>query len=145
MKNLFVKLSAILFLLVGISCNTVNGKVENKEAQLTNVEKIEVYYFHYSRRCATCMAVENETKAALESLYADDMKSEVIVFKAVNLDEPESEAIAQKLEISGQTLLIVAGDKKENLTTDAFMNAKSNPDKLKEIIKSTIDPLLGAE
>lgn len=145
MNNLILKLSAILILFISISCNNVNGKTENNETKITNVEKIEVYYFHYTRRCATCMAVENETKSALEELYADQIKSEKIVFKSINLDEPDSDQIAQELEISGQSLLIVAGEKKENITNDAFMNARSNPEKLKEIIKSTINPLLGIE
>ena len=38
--------------------------------------------------------------------------------------------------------LFVKGDQKVDLTTDGFMNARSNPDKLKEKIKETVDSLL---
>ena len=108
----------------------------------TSSEKVEVYYFHNTRRCVTCTAVENVTVAALEKYYSDELKNESVTFKSIDLEESDSEEIAEKLKISGQTLLVVSGDKKENLTTDAFMNARNNPEKFKELIKSTIDPLL---
>ncbi len=142
MKTLLLNLTLIVLLISLVSCSSINGKEEKPDAIISKTEKVEVYYFHYTRRCVTCTKVENVTKAALEEFYAEEMKSGDVVFKTINLDEPESEEIAGNLEISGQTLLIVAGDKKENLTTDAFMNAKSNPDKLREIIKSTIDPFI---
>ncbi len=145
MKNLLLNLSVLVVLVTSLSCNSVNGEDEKSKSLDVNItnEKIEVYYFHYSRRCVTCTTVEKETIAALDEFYNEEMKSGDVVFKAINLDESGSEEIAEKLEISGQTLLIVAGDKKENLTTDAFMNAKSNPEKLRGIIKSTIDSFLG--
>jgi len=142
MRKLFFVCSLFVFAITSINCSSVNGSEEKKESLTSENNKIEVYYFHYSRRCATCMAVETVTESSLQELYAEKVKNEEIVFKSINLDEEGTEEIAKKLEISGQTLLIVAGDKKENLTTDAFMNAKSNPEKLKEILKSTIDPLL---
>jgi hypothetical protein len=143
MRTLLLNLSILALLFTSVSCNSVNGKENQTEEISIGTGKVEVYYFHYTRRCATCTAVENVTKAALEEFYGEEIKNGSIVFTAVNLDESDSEEIAEKLGISGQTLLVVAGDKKENLTTDAFMNAKSNPEKLREIIKSTIDPFVG--
>ena len=46
------------------------------------------------------------------------------------------------MDVSGQTLLIVSGDTKINITNEGFMNAHSNPEKLKQIIKEKIDLLL---
>lgn len=142
MRVLIFNLTIVTVLFSVVFCNSVAGNEGKKETKIIQSEKVEVYYFHYTRRCVTCTTVENETKAALEELYAEEMKNEKVIFKAFNLDEASSEEIAEKLEISGQTLLVVAGDKKENLTTIAFMNAKSNPEKLREIIKSTIDSFL---
>lgn len=142
MKTVLLNLTLIVLLISLVSCNSINGNEEKKEAITSKTENIEVYYFHYTRRCATCTAVENVTKETIEELYVTQVEAGRVVFKTINLDEPESEEIAAKLEVSSQTLLIVAGDKKENMTTDAFMNAKSNPEKLREIIKSTIDPFI---
>jgi len=99
--------------------------------------QVEAYYFHFNARCETCRTVEAETKADLESLYAGKVS-----FRAVNLDEATSKEIANKLKISGQTLLIVKGDKQINLTNEGFLYAMTNPVKLKSIIKQKVDGLL---
>lgn len=105
-------------------------------------QAIEVYYFHMSRRCATCLAVEAESEAALKKLYPEQMESGLITFQGINLEEESSEPLAKKFQVSGQTLLIVKGDKKIDLTGDGFMYAKTNPEKLQEKFKTAIDPLL---
>ena len=96
--------------------------------QLNN--KVDAYYFHNTSRCVTCKAVEAEAKADLESLYG-----KLVTFTALNLEEDSTNPIAEKLKISGQTLLIVKGDQKINLTNEGFMYARTNPAKFKKIIK----------
>ena len=105
-------------------------------------KKVEVYYFHYTRRCATCQAVEDETKKALEQFYPAQMKDGSVTFLSINLEEGDNEAFAEKLGVSGQTLLLVAGEKKVDLTNDAFMNATTKPEKLHKEIRKTVDELL---
>lgn len=132
-KFLFI---ALLAMSLNISCSSQTN--ENEESTLvTKADKVEVYYFHFSRRCATCNAVESVSKESIDEYY-----SEKVSFTEFNLDEPAGEAKGKELEISGQTLLIVAGETKINITNEGFMNARSNPDKLKQIIKEKIDPLL---
>jgi hypothetical protein len=97
---------------------------------------IEVYYFHYSRRCVTCQAVEAVAQDALIDFYEGK-----IVLKSVNLDDKANSALAKKLGVKGQSLLIVKGDKKIDLTNEGFLNARSNPDKVARKIKETIDAL----
>ena len=63
--------------------------------------KIEIYYFHFTKRCATCNAVENETKSVLESKYADKLKKGEISFTSLNLDEKADKKVAEKLELVG--------------------------------------------
>lgn len=105
-------------------------------------QNIEVYYFHMSRRCATCLAVESESETALKNLYPQQMESGLITFKSLNLEEEINQPLAKKLQVSGQTLLIVKGDKKIDLTGDGFTYARTNPGKLQEKFKAAIDPLL---
>ncbi|MCX6243434.1 MAG: nitrophenyl compound nitroreductase subunit ArsF family protein [Bacteroidetes bacterium] len=105
-------------------------------------KKIEVYYFHFTRRCMTCNNVEKVSKDAVEQQYAGKVKSGEITFKSVNLDEKEGEALGAKLKVEGQTLLIVSGDKRVDLTDKGFMYANDKPDKLKAEIKKAIDDLI---
>jgi thiol-disulfide isomerase/thioredoxin len=113
-----------------------NAQISKKETQSSASGKIEAYYFHFNTRCETCRAVEAEAKMDIESLYPGGA-----TFKAINLDDDSSKEIAERLKISGQTLLIVKGDKKINLTNEGFMYATTNPAKLKSIIKEKVDRL----
>ena len=121
---------------LNFSCTAQANKNEKKETTV-KAENIEVFYFHYTRRCATCNAVEDVTKEALEEYYGDK-----IFFVSYNLDEANGKEKAEEIGVSGQTLIIVSGENKINITNEGFMNARTNPEKLKEIIKEKIDPLV---
>ncbi len=110
---------------------------------LTNAAtKVEVYYFHYSRRCAICNAVEEVSKKTIIESFASQFKKHEITFKSVNLDEKSGASLAKKCKAEGQSLLIISNGKRIDLTEKAFMYARSNPDKLKAEVKKTIDALL---
>ena len=131
-----VSITIILMLAVTLfNVNAVNPKK-------VVVQKVEVYYFHFTHRCVTCQAVENETQKALPLLYPKLFKATKITFTSVNLDETESKILAEKCKAEGQSLLIVSGNKRIDLTDKAFMYAKNNPEKLKMEIKKAIDSLI---
>jgi len=141
MKKL-ISLSVLLLLVV--SFFTVSSVAADKKTQtaVSKSAKVEVYYFHFTRRCVTCQAVEAESQKAIAALYPVQAKKGLITFKSVNLDEKSSEILAKKCNVSGQTLLVISGGKRVDLTEQGFMYAKSSPDKLKAELKRTIDPLL---
>lgn len=141
----------LLYIIAGLfiaGCNTNNTKnnaennTESNAENITNNADIEIYYFHYTRRCATCNAIENITKETINKIYADQVNSGKIIFKSINLDEDKGEKIGEKLEVAGQALIIKKDENKIDLTNDAFMYAKSKPEKLEALVKSTIDKLL---
>lgn len=136
-------ISALAILVLIISVFAVNSVAADKKVKTTvsKSAKVEVYYFHYTRRCVTCEAVENETQKVLKTLYANQLKAGKIKFTSVNLDEEGSAALAKKCKAEGQALLIVSGTKRVDLTDQAFMYARSKPAKLKEELKKAIDPL----
>lgn len=126
-----------------MSLLTCNAQTPEKPVTTdASKNEIQVYYFHFTNRCATCNAVENETMFTLNSFYADKMKEGKIDFTSLNLDEDEGKDMAKELGVSGQTLLLVRGVNKVNLTNDGFMHARANPAKFQELLKSQIDKLL---
>ncbi len=129
-------LALIVLLGIGLSCSANANKEKNESEEIQQAETVEVYYFHNTRRCATCKAVESVAKEAVEEL-----DNENVTFTALNVEKSEGEEKAKELGISGQTLLIVGGDKKFNITREGFLHARSNPDKLKEIIHKKIKSL----
>ena len=115
--------------------NTYAGNDAPKKAAIE--KDVQVYYFHATSRCATCKAVEDVTQEALKEYYG-----EKVVFTAINREKDKKNPLLKKHKVNGQTLLVVKGKKVVNLTTQAFLNARNKPEKFKELIKSTIDPML---
>jgi hypothetical protein len=142
MKKLISLSVLLLFVVSFFSVSTIAADKKVEKAILSKSTKVEVYYFHYTRRCMTCNAVENESKAALATLYPAQFKKGQITFKSVNLDDKGSEVIAAKCQAEGQALLIISGTKRTDLTDKGFMYAKNSPEKLKAELKKTIDALL---
>lgn len=130
--------SVTIILMLAVTLFNVNASKPKKVA----VQKVEVYYFHFTHRCVTCQAVEDETQKALPLLYPKLFKAKKITFTPVNLDETESKILAEKCNAEGQSLLIISGNKRIDLTDKAFMYAKSNPEKLKLEIKKAVDNLI---
>ena len=134
MKNILIFSFALVMMVVSLSCNSQETKTTNTKSSTSG--DIEVYYFHFTSRCVTCRTVESEAKADIANLYGDK-----ISFQAINLDEDSSKELAEKYQVSGQTLLIVKGSQKIDITNEGFMYARSNPAKLKSIIQDKIDGL----
>ena len=132
------------FVVFALGTNACNAKIENTNGSgaTLNDKKIEVYYFHFTRRCLTCNTVEKVTENALNEYFSEKVEKGEVVFTSVNLDEEEGKEIGKELEVAAQKLLIVTGDEKVDITNIAFMNARSNPDKLKTKIKETIENML---
>ena len=136
MKSLNIILSLIFFVGLNISCNAQPEK-KSINSEMAHAESVEVFYFHNTRRCVTCQAVETESKDIVEELY-----DEKVTFIAYNLEEEDGKEMAGELGVSGQTLLIVSGETRINVTNEGFLNARTNPEKFKQILKEKIDPLL---
>lgn len=113
----------------------------NDKASTTDKSKgtmdIKAYYFHATNRCVTCKAVEAVTKETIEQYYGSK-----VPFIVINREKDKDNPLVKKYEISGQTLLIIKGEKAVNLTNDGFLNARTNPDKFKNKIKATIDSMM---
>lgn len=105
------------------------------------VNRVEVYYFHYTRRCVTCQAVETETLKSIQKLFPEQFKKGLITFKSLNLDEKTTEALTKKCKAEGQALLVISNNKRFDLTEQGFMYAKNQPDKLTDELNKVIQPL----
>ena len=130
----------IMLLISGASCNAQTEKKQTGSANAGN--DVEVYYFHRTVRCVTCKTVEAEARKNVEMLYADQVKAGKISFTALNLEEATGKSMGEKLGINSQTLIIVKGDQKINITNEGFLYAVSQPQKFTEVMKSKIDPLI---
>jgi len=143
------KIVSILSVLFAVGILSVNAQCCAKKkssacdsGQTTVVQnqtqsEVQAYYFHATRRCVTCKAVESVTQEALKEYYGEQ-----VAFSSINRENEKDNPLIAKYKVSGQTLLIIKGDKVVNLTNVAFMNARTNPAKLKKKLKATIDSMI---
>ena len=103
----------------------------------SEISSVEVYYFHFTRRCVTCRRIE---KIARE--VVSELQDERVHFNALNIEKKEGREIAGKLGVNGQSLLIVSGDMRVDLTRKGFLYALSDPERLKSIILEKIQSFL---
>ena len=140
MKNLLIILSVLFF---ATGCSNSNSQT-NKTSKDEKV-KVKAYYFHRTRRCGGCLGAEEASVQALKDLYSNEMEKGIIKFQSINIEDDENKKIAKKYSITWSSFLLVnvAGEKEKvvNLTSESFAG-KSNPEKLKEKIKLTIDKMI---
>lgn len=142
MKKVFLMVA----LCVGmVACGNGNAKNESEAEKQVKKDVVEVLYFHSKQRCATCMAIEKNTKELVESAFAEKLNNGELVFKSVNITEEET--LADKYEVSWSSLIIVDYDKngKEestNMTEFAFGNARTNPESFKKGVAEQINTML---
>ena len=106
MKLLLSIVSLMLFLAMGIQAQE---ETKTKNEEVITTAKVEVYYFHNTRRCATCVAVEDVTLETLKESYPEQMKTGELTFASLDLED-----------------------------NDAFLYARTKPEKLKEKINKVI-------
>lgn len=108
------------------------------------VTKVDVYYFHSTKRCPTCEAIERETKKTLDNAFAAQMADGTIKLHILNLEEKANKALVEKYEIAGSSLLLipVSGGKAVDLTNKAFLYAKDNSFAFRKELKEKLTELL---
>ncbi|MCU0378721.1 MAG: nitrophenyl compound nitroreductase subunit ArsF family protein [Bacteroidales bacterium] len=141
MKKVLLISATMIAVIAFFAFRQANTKVSEYNT-INAGDKVEVYYFHLTRRCVTCQAVENETRNAIQALYPDEMEKGTVSYIVLNLEDEKSKPAIEKCKATGQSLLVISGDTRIDLTDKGFMYAKTSPEKLRSEIKKAIDPLL---
>jgi hypothetical protein len=132
----WLTIAAIITLSVTYFSCTNGDSTKNKGVNENSVNKIEVFDFHSTHRCMTCNAIESSTKYTLDKYFAEELKSGLITFTVVNVDNRETRKITEKFEAAGTALIlnvIVNGvETKIDLTNFAFMKGNEQEEFAKE-------------
>ena len=127
MKHLFLIAISLLLL----SCSG-KPKTENKQEVSAQGDRVEVIYFHGKQRCVTCRAIEQLTNEVLEATFRNQIDKGAVVYKVIDISDPQNEAITDKYEVTWSSLYINGwkGGKEtvNNMTEFSFANAKGSPD-----------------
>ena len=66
-----------------------------------------VVLFHYTKRCAQCLAMEKYTREVLEDDFQDMVDNNQIFYRELEIDRPENRSLVEELGIFTSTLVII--------------------------------------
>jgi len=132
-----MKVITIALLFMSIVLSACAQTDSPKTVSTAESDGIEVLYFHGKQRCATCIAIEKQTKQAVEELSDNRL-----TMMTIDISKKENESIVEKYEVAWSSLIVVKDGNVLNLTELGFSLARNNPDGFREKFKSEIKQLL---
>lgn len=142
--SFFLLLAVVLSALLTMACSSSSGhrSAETTVATTDEPADVEVIYFHNKQRCATCIAIENETQALFKGELAQLADSGRVRLRVVDFSTPEGKPIAQRYKVTFSSLFVVAhpgqDEQVDDLTRFAFANARSNTEAFRLELKTKV-------
>ena len=99
----------LIVLLVGILCACGNRTTEIPSTSTTpgiTANVVEVIYFHRTQRCNSCTYAENGTRYTLETYFKEELASDRISFKSINVEDKKNTVIVKKYGAFTSSLFI---------------------------------------
>ncbi len=139
----FILIATVLF----IACTQSPQKASNEQPRSELTEdsnlKLQIYYFHTTRRCLTCNSIEDNVKQVLENDFANEIKQGIINFRALNVEDAENKSLAEKYQATGAALHLIdmqEGVERDNdLTNYAFSHSRRQPEVFIQGMRDTIN------
>ncbi len=98
--GLFVSLCLLLASSLVSGVEPVGESREAPEAQVL------VTYYYTSYRCPTCKKLETYSRQAIEEGFPEELEEKRIVFRTLNLDEPENSRYVEDYKLVTKSLII---------------------------------------
>ena len=140
MKKITIILMAAL-LVCGIAGACMPGKSGGETAldiTTPSDSTVEIIYFHGKQRCATCVAIERETKALVEEELASQVKDGKVSFRIVDISTDQGRRLASQFKVSFSSLFLVTSEGAQDLTRFAFANARNHAQEFRKELKAMV-------
>ncbi len=97
----------VLLVIVVMAPKYFTGNVSASKDKISgDVEKIEIYHFHGTSQCYSCITMGDMAEETIKTYFADELKSGKIVFDHVNGELPENKEKVIKYGATGSSLWI---------------------------------------
>jgi len=135
----------LIFIIVA-SVVPIASAAEEAIGAATEIPKPSHYlvatYFYNTFRCPTCRKLEEFSEKSVQNNFADNLKNGTIVWRVVNVDEPENQHYNKDYQLYTKSLIISeVRDGKEvrwkNL--EKIWTLVRDEEKFEEYVKSEID------
>jgi hypothetical protein len=149
-KKVLILPLLVLSVFIFAGCGTKNtentvGQNEVKASETKpKADKVEVFTFHATQRCTTCIAIGKLSRETIEEYYQPELRDGKIEVREINIDLPENKELAEKFQASGSALKINAiYDGTDHITEDTKVwGLTSNPTQYKSYLKDKFYTLL---
>ncbi|MFA6048136.1 MAG: nitrophenyl compound nitroreductase subunit ArsF family protein [Parcubacteria group bacterium] len=133
--------------------STVNTNAQGSNSAATQnqatvpAEKIQVFLFHATQRCSSCIAIGKFAKETVEQKFPEELKSGKIEFKEINIDLPENKELATKFKATGSALFInPIINEKDNIQEDTQVwRLVSNEPGFISYLENKLKGMIGSE
>lgn len=128
----------------GIQIRT-SQKIEPQE--IKPMEKVQVFLFHSTNRCYSCVTAGKYTKEILEQNFSRELESGKIEFREINVDLPENKELANKFKASGTAFFInQITEGRDNIKEDAqIWRLVSNKDSFANYLSNRLNGILNSD
>ncbi|MBI5326424.1 MAG: hypothetical protein HZB41_14325 [Ignavibacteriae bacterium] len=93
------KLCKTLFILIIFFCNSYLFSNDNQT-------RIDIFYFHATIRCHTCLTIEDFIKKSVWMSFEKELKDSTILLASLDFLQPENEQFQEKYNFDTQTLIV---------------------------------------
>ncbi len=123
-KSIYVGIGIVLILLLIFTIpKYFTGNVIASEVSISSdVEKIEVYHFHGTNQCYSCVTMGDYAEETLNTYFKEELKSGKIIFDHVNGQLQENSALVKKFGATGSSLWIGVTYEDESFTKEENIN-----------------------
>jgi len=105
MNKLIIFLMVPVLFVAGCSSDShVSGAALADTKPAVGIEKLEIYHFHGTHQCYSCITVGAYAEETVNAYFADEVKSGRIVFGHINGELPENRDLVIKYGATGSSL-----------------------------------------
>jgi hypothetical protein len=90
---------------VGAQPSVVSTPLANTQGKID--KHIKAYYFHGNLRCYSCKKIEQYSREAIETYFAEQLKNGLLTFQAINIDQPENRHFIQDYQLVTKSLVLI--------------------------------------
>ena len=71
-------------------------------------DKIIVYYFHATRRCPTCLGIQDNIEQTINEKFAEETAAGKLSFEELNFEEDANKHFVDEYQLSFSTMIVAA-------------------------------------
>lgn len=130
----------------------IGGQTEpdslKSEVAVDSTDKIIAFYFHTTKRCASCRKIEAYSKEAIATAFADELESGILEYRPVNTDEKENRHFIADFQLYTKSLILAeytGGERERWKNLDKVWRLLKDKDAFQGYVRDEVRAFLEAQ